>query len=180
MSKLRQSPYLREAWIVFFCENNGAGSSQACDYARVLQQQYSHIYCVKDIQKNKVVRDGVCTTPERKQDYALELRAHLARRNISVAQQFISANSIPPGDTDSARWMLNAFSSQLRRAQIVATTNNSVGTMAKFVWTAKCRDDGTVDKALSDDILMAACIGVYFSRRFLNSHLPTVDYSVFR
>lgn len=185
---IRQHPFWGDAWIIYICESNTGHESG--HQARHLMENFNRIYPIRD-HLDKERNYGVRTTLQRKQDYASVLRANLNMQRMCFATDFISSS----GPTDTAvlgkhhqvapqgKSPLSAFQNelyaQMQRARTVIRSKTVNAATAQITWDAKCRDDGTPCPGLRDDNLLALCMGVTFSERFLMYQIPTVEYQLF-
>lgn len=180
VSRVRGHPWLRDSWIIYFCENNGVGASQAYRHSALLSQQFERVYCVRDIIKG-VKKYGVHTSEERKIEYATEIRMQLNMGTLYFMRDFICNSSTGGKECDPARWVINELAAEMKRARIIPSKGaaNHVTVSPRFQWTAKCREDGTINKDLSDDVLLALCMALHFSTCFLGHALGAVEYEKF-
>jgi hypothetical protein len=183
---IRTHPYWGDAWIIYICESNTGHESG--HHANMLIRDFARVYCLRD-HLDTHRNYGVCTTFNRKQDYASVLRTNLNMQRMCFAKEFITSTNTIIMDTTSPKnggsngaklpTFHNDLYAQMQRARTITRSKNSTATSARITWDAKCRDDGTPCPGLRDDNLLALCMAGYFSERFLLQQIPTVEYHLF-
>lgn len=186
--QIRAHKFWGDAWIIYACESNTGNESG--HQARMLLRDFTRIYCLRD-HLDTHRNYGVCTTFNRKQDYALVLRTNLNMQRLCFYKDFITsagpasivarANIGNLAAQNKAPHVMfqNELYAQMQRARTIVRSKNSQAAGARITWDAKCRDDGTPCPGLRDDNLLALCMALYFSERFLMQQIPTVEYHLF-
>lgn len=191
IQQIRSHRFWGDAYIIYACESNTGHESG--HHATLLRENFTNVYCLRDHDDNSR-DDGVNTSYNRKQDFAFVLRTNLSMGRLCFAVDFITsegvmripdnaANATDGSNPAQSKTPVSAFQNelftQMQRARTIIRSKNSNSVHARITWDAKCRDDGTPCAGLRDDNLLALCMALYYSERFLMRQIPTVEYHLF-
>ena len=184
--QIRSHRFWGDAYIIYACESNTGHESG--HHSNLLREVFTNnIYCLRDHDDGSR-DDGVNTSYNRKQDFAFVLRTNLSMGRLCFAVDFITSggimrisdnttNAVDGGNSAQSKTPFSAFQNelftQMQRARSIIRSKNSNSVHARITWDAKCRDDGTPCAGLRDDNLLALCMALYYSERFLMRQIPT-------
>ena len=150
---IRGHPDLKDAWIIFFPENN-------------LGQEASHM--VKDerrvytyYEKGKA---GVCTTHERKEKYTVNVLQYFNQEAVHFINNTICANPYKDANERLDK-VKKEFRKQLLQFQKMVLQPAQAYQMAKIIYTGK------VKEGMNDDIAMTLLFTTYWAQQFLNKKI---------
>ena len=150
---LRGHPDLKDAWIIFFPENN-------------LGQEASHMaHMVKDERKVYTYYEkgkaGVCTTHERKEKYTVNCLQYFNQEAVHFINDTVCANPYRDAN-ERLEQVKKEFKKQLLQFQKMVIAPAQAYQLAKIVYTGK------VKEGLKDDIAMTLLFTTYWAQQFLN------------
>jgi hypothetical protein len=150
---LRGHPDLKDAWIIFFPENN-------------LGQEASHMaHMVKDERKVYTYYEkgkaGVCTTHERKEKYTVNCLQYFNQEAVHFINDTVCANPYRDAN-ERLEQVKKEFKKQLLQFQKMVIAPAQAYQLAKIVYTGK------VKEGMKDDIAMTLLFTTYWAQQFLN------------
>jgi hypothetical protein len=160
---LRGHPDLKDAWIIFFPENN-------------LGQEASHMaHMVKDERKVYTYYEkgkaGVCTTHERKEKYTVNVLQYFNQEAVHFINDTICANPYKDANERLTK-VKKEFRKQLLQFQKMVLQPAQAYQMAKIIYTGKIKE------GMNDDIAMTLLFTTYWAQQFLNKKIQ-VPYDSF-
>ena len=160
---LRGHPDLKDAWIIFFPENN-------------LGQEASHMaHMVKDERKVYTYYEkgkaGVCTTHERKEKYTVNVLQYFNQEAVHFINDTICANPYKDAN-ERLHKVKKEFRKQLLQFQKMVLQPAQAYQMAKIIYTGKIKE------GMNDDIAMTLLFTTYWAQQFLNKKIQ-VPYDSF-
>ena len=160
---LRGHPDLKDAWIIFFPENNlGQEASHMAHMVKNERKVYTYY------EKGKA---GVCTTHERKEKYTVNVLQYFNQEAVHFINDTICANPYKDANERLVK-VKKEFRKQLLQFQKMVLQPAQAYQMAKIIYTGKIKE------GMNDDIAMTLLFTTYWAQQFLNKKIQ-VPYDSF-
>ena len=153
---LRGHPDLKDAWIIFFPENNlGQEASHMAHMVKDERRVYTYY------EKGKA---GVCTTHERKEKYTVNVLQYFNQEAVHFITDTICANPYKDANERLDKCK-KEFRKQLLQFQKMVLQPAQAYQMAKIIYTGKIKE------GMNDDIAMTLLFTTYWAQQFLNKKI---------
>ena len=153
---LRGHPELKDAWIIFFPENNlGQEASHMAHMVKDERRVYTYY------EKGKA---GVCTTHERKEKYTVNVLQYFNQEAVHFVTDTICANPYKDANERLDKCK-KEFRKQLLQFQKMVLQPAQAYQMAKIIYTGKIKE------GMNDDIAMTLLFTTYWAQQFLNKKI---------
>lgn len=153
---LRGHPDLKDAWIIFFPENNlGQEASHMAHMVKDERRVYTYY------EKGKA---GVCTTHERKEKYTVNVLQYFNQEAVHFINDTVCANPYKDAN-ERLHKVKKEFRKQLLQFQKMILQPAQAYQMAKIIYTGK------VKEGMNDDIAMTLLFTTYWAQQFLNKKI---------
>jgi len=153
---LRGHPALKDAWIIFFPENNlGQEASHMAHMVKNERKVYTYY------EKGKA---GVCTTHERKEKYTVNCLSYFNQEAVHFIEDCVCANPYKDAN-ERLDQVKKEFRKQLLQFQKMVLQPAQAYQLAKVIYTGK------VKEGMNDDIAMTLLFTTYWAQQFLNKKI---------